>query len=114
MATIIIPAGLVGVVDLKDRSCKLTFETRELSNQEFLALRDIRGNNGWLAFSLNEIQDDEIPKSVAEVGAKSHSQRLRSVLFIKWKQEKSLLDFDVWYKAKMEGLIANIKNKLDN
>lgn len=113
MSAIVLPAGLVSVNDLKDRSAKLSFETRELSNPEFIALRDIRGTQGWLAFSMNEIQEEEIPTEMAETGTKSPSQRLRSVLFLMWKQEKSLLDFDVWYRSKMETLIQNIKNKLD-
>lgn len=113
MAIIIIPAGLVGVNDLKDRSSKLTFETRELTNSEFTALRDVRGSEGWLAFSLNEIQDKEIPTDIAETGTKTPSQRLRAVLFVLWKQEKSLLDFDIWYKSKMEGIINQLKNKID-
>ncbi len=113
MNIITLPAGLVSVNDLKDRSAKLTFETRELSNPEFVALRDIRGMQGWLAFSMNEIQEEELPKELAETGTKTPSQRLRAVLFVKWKQENSLLAFDVWYKSKMETLIQNIKNKLD-
>lgn len=109
---IVIPAGLVGVNDLKDRSCKMTFETRELDNQEFLALRDVRGQEGWLGFALNLIQETDFPKEQAEKGVKTPSQRLRAVIYRLWEQEKSKLDFEVFYQAKMESIIQHLKNKL--
>jgi hypothetical protein len=106
-------AGLEAVRDNKDRSCRLTFETQELTNEEFNALRDIRGEVGWLAFALNPVSEKDLPKENAEVGTKTPSARLRAVLFILWKHEHSLLDFDVFYKAKMEGIINKIKLLLD-
>lgn len=112
MNIIQIPAGLEGVKDNKDRSCRLTFETRELENSEFTALRDIRGQEGWLVFALNEIQEAEIPKQQAEKGTKTPSQRLRAVLFILWKQEKSELDFETYYASRIESIIEKVKLKL--
>ena len=109
---ITIPAGLTGVVDLKDRSCKLTFETRELDNAEFSTLRDIRGQVGWLAFAMNPISEDDIPTEFAETEQKSPGKRMRSVLYILWKQEESELDFEVWYRGKMESIIESIKKKI--
>jgi hypothetical protein len=114
MDKILIPAGLDSVRDMKDRSCKMTFITRELENNEFALLRDIRGAEGWLLFSLNEVQEKDIPEeAVEEVEGKTPSQRLRSVLFVLWKQSKSELDFNIWYRSKMESIIQAIKNKLD-
>ena len=111
-----IAAGLIGVKDMADRSCRLTFETRELENREFLSLRDVRNQQGWLVFSLNEVKEEDIPKQDAEVGTKTPSMRLRSVLYILYIQEKKdgLTDlvFDVWYSSKMENIIQIIKNKI--
>jgi hypothetical protein len=114
MANILtVPAGLVSATDQRDRSCKLTFETRELENSEFLALRDIRGSEGWLAFALNPIQESDIPKSPATKEGKTPSQRLRSVLFLLWKKEASPLDFNIFYDAKVEAIIEKVKLRLD-
>lgn len=116
MNNILLPVQLISVKDLKDRSCNMTFETRELDNREFSDLRDLRGQGGWLMFGLNEIQEEEMPKENAEVGQKSPSQRLRAVMFIKYKQEKedgeTELAFDVWYASKMESIIEMIKKKI--
>ena len=113
MANIItIPAGLIKVSDQRDRSCTLTFETRELENSEFMALRDIRGMEGWLAFALNQIQMNEIPKTPAKTGVKSSAQRMRAVIFIKWKQLNSPLDFEVFYEAEMNHDIEAKKREL--
>jgi hypothetical protein len=111
---ITLPSQLISVTDLKDRSCKLAFETRELENNEFSALRDVRGREGWLGFSLNEIHEGDMPEKPAEVEGKTPSQRLRSVLYVLWKQEKSELPFQVWYESKIESIIQKVKDRLDS
>jgi len=107
------PAILDTIRDLKDRSGKLAFVTRELSNNEFNKLRDLRGLEGWILFDLNEIQEEEIPKEPAEMESKTPSQRLRSVLFILWKQQGEKGEFKEFYRKRMEEIIQAIKNKLE-
>lgn len=109
------PALLDSVRDLKDRSGKLSFVTPELSDPEFIELRSFRGLQGWLLFSLNSIDESEIPQEEAYVDTKSPSQRLRNTLYVYWEQNKGELPqatFDEFYQVKMEGIINMIKNKL--
>jgi len=116
MNNILLPVELEAVRDLADRSCKMTFATRELDNREFTDLRDLRGQLGWLMFGINELKEEEMPQTQAEVGVATPSMRLRNVLYVLYKQEKEQgateLVFDLWYAARMEGIIEAIKKKL--
>lgn len=116
MNNILLPVQLEAVKDMADRSCKMTFATRELDNREFTDLRDLRGQLGWLMFGINEIKEEEMPKEQAEVGSKTPSQRLRAALYVLYKQEKednqTELVFDLWYSARMESIIEAVKKKI--
>ena len=69
---------------------------------------------GWLLFSPNTIQEENIPDEKAELDeGKSPSKRLRSVLFILWKQRGKQGDFETYYRAQIERLIDQIKEKLE-
>ena len=43
---------------------------------------------------------------------KSHSQRLRAVLYIYWEHYKTTDTFEEYYKYIMEKIINHIKNKI--
>lgn len=43
---------------------------------------------------------------------KSHSTRLRAVIFLDWKQNGQAGSFDNWYAEKMEVMINHFKSKL--
>lgn len=49
----------------------------------------------------------------SKLDEKSPSQRLRSVLYVYWKQNGLKKDFATFYKEKMEGIIEMVKSKLD-
>ena len=107
------------VKDRKDRSCLLSFGTRELSNEEFNVMRDMRGLEGHLIFSSFEVQDEDIQKELTldkETIGKTASQRLRAVLFVMWKQQiedgESTMTFNEFYASNMERIINLIKDKL--
>lgn len=110
-----LPAQLISVIDKVDRSCKLTFNTRELKNQEFINLREIRGLEGILAYGFKEIRLDakEVENVEKYIDGKSPSQRLRAVLYRNWEKDKEGLTFEVYYAAKMEKIIDHYKNLLD-
>ena len=45
---------------------------------------------------------------------KTHSQRLRDVLYVAWNQQgEGYQDFDSYYKFKMESIITHFKSKLE-
>jgi len=113
----ILPALLNTVRDLRDRSCKMSFITRELTNDEFSELRGLRGMEGWLLFGKERMSKSDIPKGTPETGNKSPAQRMRSVFYLLWKQEHDAditkLNDREFYEQHMEMLITSLKNKLD-
>ena len=62
--------------------------------------------------TLMEFQDKDIPKQQAEGKAKTPSQRLRAVMYIWYQQSNRTVDFEVFYREKMEKLIDFVKGKL--
>lgn len=99
----------------KDGSASLVFDTRELNAEEIFTIMSLRHSEGWLCFAPNE-QDIEIPEETAQVDEKSASERLRSVLFVWYKQEtdagKFVGLFETFKKEKMEKIIEGVKSKL--
>lgn len=111
-----VAVDLTSAVPKKDKSVKISFVTsRELPPEEQLEIFKYlyMSGSGWLLFSPNEISESDIPKDMAEKGAKTPSQRLRAVLFILWKQVGDIDDFEKFYQIQMETFINEIKFKLD-
>lgn len=115
MSKILLPAILNPLSRRKDKSVKLSFDTRELIPEETLSLLALEGSEGWLCFSPNQ-EDIEIPDIHVEVDEKSPSERLRNVLFVWYKQEtesgKYVGIFENFRKEKMESIINGVKSKL--
>lgn len=102
----------------KDNSCSISFDTRELNAEELMYILGVRQSEGWLVYSSNktEIDDSDIPTTKATLDLKSHSERLRDVIFVWYKQvtqdQEFVGDFETFYKAKMETIIDGVKSKL--
>lgn len=106
-----------GIKSRKDRSYRLEFDTRELGGEDASKLLEMRMDEGWLLFApTSSIDEKDIPKSQADSGAngKTPSQRLRAVLFIAWSQKGSEGDFEDYYRRKMEMIIEQFKERLEN
>lgn len=116
MSKFIVPAQFGPPRFKVDRSMSLTFHTPELPTEEKQTLIEMIGEEGWLYFGKNEVDLKDIPKAQAEPNDKTPSQRLRSVLYVYWKQ-KGDVDlyprFPDFYDSMMEKFIENIKEKLD-
>ncbi len=100
----------------KDRCGTLKFTSaRELTKDEREVLLEAGVNDelGWLLWSPNKLQVDDLPSEPATDDNKTPSKRLRSVLFILWKQEGSRGTYENFYQEKMGKLIDMIKVKLD-
>lgn len=112
-----IPAQIVDFRPKKDRSYKITFETRELSGKEVAILVDNFQGEGWLLYDPNEaIKEVDIPKGSADSGleGKTPSQRLRSAIFVLWQQSgEPGADFNRYYQTQVERMIDAIKEKLE-
>jgi hypothetical protein len=108
-----VPAQMTGFQPRKDQSYKLTFETRQLVGEEVALLADHFQQEGWLLYKPNsEITLTDVPAESAEVGAKTNSQRLRSVVYVLWEQQGKPGSFNDFYTATTDRLIDLIKSKL--
>ena len=108
-----LPAYLTGWSPRKDFSYSIRFETQELTDSELLDLKNAQNQFGWMVFSSNELQIEDIPTELAEDKQKTPSKRLRNVIFVLWKQQGSVGDFEIFYKNYVEKLIEKIKAQLD-
>lgn len=100
----------------KDGSATLTFFTQEISDDQVVDLLNMgrRDELGWILWSPNKHQSSDLPTEPATDDKKTPAQRLRSVLFVLWKQEGSRGDFESFYSERMEKITDMIKAKLDN
>ncbi len=112
-----LPAQLNPISRRKDRSVKLSYETRELTPSETMSLMALEGAEGWLIFAPNESQANEqkIPETSAELGQKSPSERLRAVIFVHYTQaveEGKYIGLAYnFYQEQMEKIIEGYKLK---
>ena len=115
---IILPVQLNPISRRKDRSVKLSFETRELQPSEILSLMTFEGSEMWLLLASQEaeIDDSEVPAHKPELGTKSRSERLRDVIYVWYKQsveaQNFVGDFETFLNVKLDSIIDGVKTKL--
>lgn len=104
---------------LKDKTLKIVFETQEATPDMLAQIANLNQSFGFLAFKKDDFKQDEVEmlkglESEYEDRGKSKSQRLRAVLFVRWKKDgKGYEVFDDYYNYVMEKLIAHYKEQLD-
>lgn len=81
-----LPAYFLRFGSKSDGSASLSFATQELAPDEFGELQRNLNGFGYLIFKQNELKDEDIPTEEAEDEEKTPSQRMRAVIFIRWKQ----------------------------
>lgn len=108
-----VPAELGGVSTLKDGSLSMRFQTQELSVAEKVGVMEYVQKFGWLIFSPVEITGEDIPTKDPEIEGKTPGQRLRTLLYILWKQKSQEPDFESYYRRQMEKIIGSVKERLD-
>ena len=112
-----VQAQLGSVSQTVDGGVRFSVRTQEINSEEKLKLLECAGHTGWILWKQDESEfsAEDVPKEQTEINQKSTSQRLRSVLFILWKQsyQNKEKDFDVWYRRYMNALIDSIKAKLE-
>jgi len=117
---ILLPVQLNPISRRKDKSVKLSYETRELTADETFMLMSMEGEEGWVLFSTNrdEVTEEGIPQENAELNQKSQSQRIKSVLYILYTQDtkkgKFVGTFESYYKEKTEKYIEHLKTFIDD
>jgi hypothetical protein len=115
---ITIPAILESMRSLKDRTYKLTFETNELTPAQLAEVGSNIQQAGYLAFNKDVFTTEMLDAMKAakvdyDDPTKTRSQRLRSVLFVYFKQEPmSFNTFEDFYNYHLEKFIDHVKTKL--
>jgi len=101
---------------LVDGGVKLHITTRELAPEEMSLMFALRGTEAWMLLAPNELEDTEVPEEPAKVEAneKTPGQRLRAVLYKTWEQTNQGMQFELYYRMKMESIIDRFKQELDN
>lgn len=114
MKKIQVPAILEGVTALKDGGLSIRFHTNELDEKDKLTVMQFFQKFGWLLFAEQEHDDSlELEEIRKDIGGKTPSQRLRSVIYVEYQQSGQLdKTFDQYYMRRMEQLITYIKQNL--
>ena len=107
-----LPAYFTGFASKVDGSASLRFTTQEIPAEIFADLKRSHNAFGWLLFSETDIEDTDVPDDLPDDSKKTPAQRLRAVLFAKWKQEGETGDFTTYYRSYVEKIIEHIKSKL--
>jgi hypothetical protein len=109
-----VEAVLTRCASTVDGGLSLGFHTKELDPIEKVGIMEFHNKAGWMLFSPNQIEESDVPTIPAEIGSKTPSQRLRAVLYIMWQQQIKAPPFEEFYLDRMELLINQIKERLDN
>lgn len=116
---ITLPVQLNPISRRKDKSVKLSFETRELTPTETMTLMSMESEEGHIVFSsYDDIKPDDIPNTAPELNSKSQAERIRAVLYKLYLQDTIsntyIGTWESYYKDKTEKLIEHLKSKIIN
>lgn len=95
-----------------DGSLGLGVVTPELLTEEKVALMDLQNVLCELLILPKDEKDVDMLKVDKELVHKSPSQRMRSVIFLLWKQTGEEVPFEVFYGQTCEKIIEHLKSKL--
>lgn len=117
MVNVKLPVLISSLATKVDGSIKISLETRELGHQDSATLFELRGAEAWAIISPSEIRDEDVKlpteKADPSLGTKTPSQRLRAVLYRLWEQNPKGVDFESFYRIKLESIIEQLKAKLE-
>ena len=126
--SVVFEGGVDKVSTLADGSLRIFVGTPELSNETMVNIFSLIKQPGYVLISTNPIKQDQIDaveKATTdyEFNEKTPSQRLRGVIYKLWDkvQPKQMngngqmeqVEFDLYYKRKMNEIINHLKTKLD-
>lgn len=107
-------AQITGIRSKVDGSLGLSVNTPELSSSEKVAFMNLQNLNVKMTIEPTDDKPTETLKVSKGIDGKSPSQRLYNVIFVYYKQVKSVEDFDVFYKRHIESVIDQYKARLEN
>lgn len=108
------PSALGTIKTMVDGGVSISLRTPELPPEELAILFSLKGGQFWTALAEAPMKAEDLDiKEVRLDSPKTPSERLRSVLFVYWNQNKPTPTFDEFYNKKMGEIIDWIKSKLD-
>lgn len=110
-----LPATIESIATRVDNTIKLVVSTQELPPDEAAMMFELKGKLGYMLFSENHIEEQDIPEEVAPEFKtdKTPSQRLRATLYIWWQQNTAMtVPFNQFYNDRIEAEINKIKGQL--
>jgi len=115
---IILAGVLENLSTRNDGSIKLVFATQEMDSSTAGQVFQFRNKFCKVLISdsnITPLEEKLIDEETIVDGkkVKTQSQRLRAVLFRLHEQQAPQVDFDTWYKEKMEQIIEHYKTKLE-
>lgn len=113
-----IASAIEKVESRRDNTWKLIVGTQELAPEDEAVLVALKGKEGHFVFAVQDvIRESDIPTEKLEFkNEKSPSQRLRAVLYRLWEADlrpTKEIDFELFYRSRMERIIEQLKEKLD-
>jgi len=106
------PAILTSASTRSDGSLSLRFSTPELDAPSKTAFFEILNKNLKLLIQPESEEPTNLHEVKNEMDRRSPSQRLRSVLFVLFKQQERSGDFQDFYTHYMNDLVESIKAQL--
>jgi hypothetical protein len=115
---ICVPSILSSVSMSHDKGLRLGFHTNEMNIRDKQAAIELHDSFGYLLFKPNEIDEGDIPKEPASDNSKTPGQRLRAAIYVKFTQigggtNLNHMDFEAYYRMRMEKYIDEAKKELD-
>jgi len=126
--TIVFEGGVDNIRTLADNSLRVSLGTPELSPETVGNLYSILKQPGFVVLSTQPISQKQIDAVEAasvdmEFDTKTPAQRMRAVMYRLWEQTSpketdnegltQYVEFDLFYKRKMNEIINHLKSKLD-
>lgn len=113
---ILIAAYIEGIRSRKDKTVAITVGTQELSPEKAGEIFHMNGKLITAYLSNTEVTKDDqdvVDAIELDLPGKSPSQRLRSVLFLMWREKnEGFTDQNLHYIHHMEKIIEHYKTKL--
>ena len=113
MKSIQTPLIITSIRSRKDGSLGFSAETPEYTTEEKVAFMELQNKNVTCILTPDDYKTEEELKVDTEIDTKTQSQRIRSVLYVLWKElgEEGL--FRDFYEKETEKFIIHIKGRLE-
>lgn len=91
-----VPATIKRISTLADGGVSLSIHTQDLTKEDKVAIMEFDNSFGYLLFSSQQLEEEDIPKEKLDDQRATSSQRLRNTLFVLWKQQGGEGDFEAY------------------